>query len=337
MMFDGFDLTVYGAVVPTLMEEWNISSMEAGMISSYALFGMMFGAFIFGTLADKLGRKKVILICTFIFSFFMLLSGFTHNPDLFGIFRFITGLGLGGVFPNIIALISDYSPKPIRSRMVATITAGYAIGGIVAALLSIFFIPTFGWQSVFIFGALPLLFLPFLAKLLPDTVGSYFSRKEDSRIKEILLKINPFYTPTENEQLVMNPVKKTSSPITSLFAENRSLTTIMFWITFSMSLIMIYGLNTWLPKLMNEAGYPLGSILTFLLALNIGATVGSILMGWLADSRGAKRAIIMFYLIVVVTISSSGFATNMILLYVYEKTCPKWTSFLILCVNIRLI
>ena len=138
----------------------------------------------------------------------MLLSGLTHNPDLFGIFRFITGLGLGGVFPIVIALISDYSLKPVRSRMVATIVAGYAIDGIVAALLSIFFIPTFGWQSVFIFGALPLLFLPFLAKSLPDTVGSYFSRKEDSKIKEILIKIDPFYTPTENEQLVMNPVKK---------------------------------------------------------------------------------------------------------------------------------
>ena len=246
----------------------------------------------------------------------MLLSGLTHNPDLFGIFRFITGLGLGGVFPNVIALISDYSPKPVRSRMVATIMAGYAVGGIVAALLSIFFIPTFGWQSVFIFGALPLLFFPFLAKSLPDTVGSYLSRKEDSKVKEILIKIDPFYTPSENEQLIMNPVKKTSSPITSLFAENRSLTTIMFWITFFMSLIMIYGLNTWLPKLMNEAGYPLGSSLTFLLALNIGATVGSVLMGWLADSWGAKRAIIMFYLIAAITISSLGFATNMFLLYV---------------------
>lgn len=316
MMFDGFDLTVYGAVVPTLMEEWNISAVEAGLIGSYALFGMMFGAFIFGTLADKLGRKKVILICTFIFSLFMLLSGLTHNPDLFGLFRFITGLGLGGVFPNVIALISDYSPKDIRSRMVATIMAGYAIGGIVAALLSIFFIPTFGWQSVFIFGALPLVFLPFLSKSLPDTVGSHLSRKEDSKVKAILVKIDPFYKPSENEQLVMNPVKRTSSPITSLFVENRALSTIMFWITFFMSLIMIYGLNTWLPKLMNEAGYPLGSSLTFLLALNIGATVGSVLMGWLADRWGAKKSIIMFYLIASITITSLGFATNIILLYV---------------------
>ena len=150
MMFDGFDLTVYGAVVPTLMEEWNISTVEAGLIGSYALFGMMFGAFIFGTLADKLGRKKVILICTFIFSLFMLLSGLTHNPDLFGLFRFITGLGLGGVFPNVIALISDYSPKDIRSRMVATIMAGYAIGGCKLYLVFSLFLLLDGNLSLFL-------------------------------------------------------------------------------------------------------------------------------------------------------------------------------------------
>ena len=124
-----------------------------------------------------------------------------------------------------------------------------------------------------------------------------FSRKEDSKVKVILVKIDPFYKPSENEQLVMNPVKRTSSPITSLFVENRALSTIMFWITFFMSLIMIYGLNTWLPKLMNEAGYPLGSSLTFLLALNIGATVGSVLMGWLADRWGAKNPLSCFILL----------------------------------------
>jgi MFS transporter, AAHS family, benzoate transport protein len=316
MLFDGYDLTVFGAVVPTLMEEWNISPIETGMMASYALFGMMFGAFLFGTIADKLGRKKVILICTFIFSLFMLLAGLTNNPDLFALFRFITGLGLGGVFPNVIALISDYSPKGTRSRMVATIMAGYAIGGILAALLSLVMIPTFGWQSVFIFGSLPLLFLPFLAKSLPDTVGSHISRKEYSKIKEILVKIDPFYTPSENEQYVMNNEKKSSSPVTALFAERRTLSTIMFWVTFFMSLIMIYGLNTWLPKLMNEAGFPLGSSLSFLLALNVGAALGSVIMGWLADLWGVKRAIIMFYLIAAITITSLGFATNMILLYV---------------------
>ena len=140
MLFDGFDLVIYGAVVPTLMADWGISSVEAGMYGSYALFGMMFGAFIFGTLADKLGRKKIIIICVTIFSLFMILSGLAPTPERFGLFRFITGLGLGGMMPNVIGLISEYSPKGLRSRMIATIMAGYSIGGVLAAFLSMMMI-----------------------------------------------------------------------------------------------------------------------------------------------------------------------------------------------------
>lgn len=316
MVFDGYDLTVYGAVVPTLMEEWNISAVEAGMIGSYSLFGMMFGALIFGTIADKLGRKRVIMICTFIFSLFMLLTGLSNSPELFGLCRFITGLGLGGVMPNVIALISDYSPKGTRSRMIATIMAGYSIGGIIAAFLSIVIIPNLGWQSVFFFGSIPLLFLPFLARSLPDSAGSHIARKEYKQLKEVLVKVNPLYKPAKDEQFVVSSTKESSSTVKSLFSENRAFSTVMLWVTYFMSLIMIYGLTTWLPKLMNEAGFSLGSSLGFLVSLNVGATVGAILMGWVADSWGVKKSLIMFYIVVAITIIGLGFATNMVLLYI---------------------
>ena len=193
MLFDGFDLVIYGAVVPTLMEEWGITPVQAGMYGSYALFGMMFGALIFGTLADKLGRKKIILICVFFFSIFMFLTGLAPSPELFGLFRFITGLGLGGMMPNVIGLISEYSPEGMRSRMIATIMAGYSVGGVVAAILSMFLIPNFGWESVFVFGALPLLFVPFLVKCLPDSIGSLIAKNDHKRIQTILVKVNASY------------------------------------------------------------------------------------------------------------------------------------------------
>jgi len=319
MVFDGYDLTVYGAVVPIIMKEWNITAVETGMIGSYALMGMMLGALIFGTIADRIGRKKVILICTFIFSFFMLLAGFAglaKSPELFGICRFITGFGLGGVMPNVIALISDYSSKRSRSRMIATIMAGFSIGGVIAATLSIVIIPKFGWVSVFFFGAIPLLLLPFLARSLPDTAGFYIVRKEYKKVKEILVKVNPLYNPEKNEQFVMNSIQKSSSSVKSLFSERRASSTILFWLVFFMSLLMIYGLNTWLPKLMIEAGFPLGSSLSFLLALNVGATVGAIMMGWLADHWGVKKALLLFYSIAAITITSLGITTNMVALYI---------------------
>ena len=200
MLFDGYDLVVYGAVVPTLMEEWGISAVQAGMYGSYALFGMMFGALIFGTLADKIGRKKIIMICVSIFSLFMLLAALAPTPEIFGLFRFITGLGLGGMMPNVIGLISEYSPEGTRSRMIATIMAGYSVGGVAAALLSMLLISNFGWESVFFFGALPILFLPFLAKSLPDSVGSLVAKNDYKGIQKILVKVNPTYTPSENER-----------------------------------------------------------------------------------------------------------------------------------------
>ena len=316
MVFDGYDLTVYGAVVPIIMDEWNISAVETGMIGSYALIGMMLGALIFGTMADRFGRKRVILICTFIFSLFMLFAGFAPSPEIFGLCRFITGLGLGGVMPNVIALVSDYSPKGTRSRMIATIMAGFSIGGVIAATLSMVIIPYFGWQSVFFFGAMPLLLLPFLARSLPDTVGSHMKKKEYKQVKELLVKVNPLYSPKKSEKFVMNGTEMSSSPVKSLFTERRASSTVMFWIAYFMSLLMIYGLNTWLPKLMNEAGFPLGSSLSFLLALNVGATVGAIMMGWLADLWGVKKALIMFYIVAAITIMSLGITSNMLLLYV---------------------
>ena len=316
MLFDGFDLTIYGAVVPTLMEEWGISAVQAGMYGSYALFGMMFGALIFGTLADKLGRKKIIMICVFIFSLFMLLAGLAPSPELFGLFRFITGLGLGGMMPNVIGLISEYSPEGLRSRMIATIMAGYSIGGVVAAFLSMILITNFGWESVFFFGALPLLLLPFLAKFLPDSVGSLVAKNDHKGIQKILVKVNAQYQPSENETFVLNKPKLDSSPVKNLFTEKRGFLTVMIWLTYFMSLLMIYGLNTWLPKFMTEAGFPLGSSLSFLLALNVGATLGAVLMGWLADRWGVGRALILFFVIATISITSLGYATNMVLLYV---------------------
>ena len=234
MVFDGYDLTVYGAVVPIIMEEWNITAVETGMIGSYALIGMMVGALIFGTIADKIGRKKVILICTFIFSFFMLLTGFAglaNSPELFGLCRFITGFGLGGVMPNVIALISDYSSKKSRSRMIATIMAGFSIGGVIAATLSIVIIPIIGWVSVFFVGALPLLFLPLLARSLPDTAGFYIAKKDFGKVKEILEKVNPLHNFQENEQFVMGNMGRNTSPVKALFSERRASSTMMFWLS----------------------------------------------------------------------------------------------------------
>lgn len=120
--FDGYDLVVYGTAVPVLIEEWGLSSVQAGTLSSYGLFGMMFGAIGFGILADRIGRKKVIAITVILFSVFTGLCGFVNSPLIFGIFRFIAGLGLGGIMPNVIALMTDYAPKKYKGTIFYVVT-----------------------------------------------------------------------------------------------------------------------------------------------------------------------------------------------------------------------
>jgi len=130
VIFDGYDLAINGVALPLLMQEWNMTAVQAGMLASTALAGMMFGAMLFGMLADKIGRKKVILICVTLFSGFTFLGGFASNPTEFGILRFIAGLGIGGVLPNLVTLTSEYAPQKLRSTLVTTMFSGYAMGGI---------------------------------------------------------------------------------------------------------------------------------------------------------------------------------------------------------------
>ena len=159
IIFDGYDLVIYGVVLPILMQQWQLDPVTAGALGSTALFGMMIGAMLLGTLSDRFGRKKMIVLCIVLFSGFTALNGFAQTPLQFGVMRFIAGLGIGGVMPNVVALMSEYSPRRIRSTLVAVMFSGYAIGGMLSAVLGIWIVPQFGWQVMFYLAVIPLLLL----------------------------------------------------------------------------------------------------------------------------------------------------------------------------------
>lgn len=315
IIFDGYDLVVYGTIVPALMKEWSLTPIELGTLGSYALFGMMCGAFIFGPLADKLGRKNVTMICVILFSLFTLLCGFANTVPKFGIYRFIAGLGLGGVMPNVVALMTEYSPRQFKSRMVALMFSGYCIGGVLAAALGIIMIQKMGWQSVFYISVIPLILLPLMYKSLPDSIGFYLAKNKKERAGQLLSKLNPSYVPQKNDQYELVIPEKTGITVLQLFKEGRALSTIMFWCAFFMCLLMIYGLNTWLPKLMEGAGYELGSSLMFLLVLNLGAIFGAVFGGWAADRWSGKKVLIAFFILASVSLSLLGFKANIFVVY----------------------
>ncbi|MEH7416093.1 MFS transporter [Neobacillus drentensis] len=313
--FDGYDLVVYGTVVPTLIEKWHLTPVEAGAIGTYGLFGMMFGAIIFGTLADRIGRKSVISITLILFSLFTFLCGFANSPTVFSTLRFFAGLGLGGIMPNVIALLTDYAPKTMRSMVVSIVLCGYSVGGILAPLLGILLMPNFGWQSIFWFAGLPLLLLPFIHKQLPETASYLIRKGKKEKLFSTLARLNPELKFNQNDEFVEIKSKESSLPVIDLFKNKRGLSTLMFWAAFFSCLLMVYGLNTWLPKLMIEAGYGLNSSLAFLIALQGGAIIGTLIIGRLCDKYGAKKMLVPMYASGAIALTILGFGGNSFLIY----------------------
>lgn len=315
IIFDGYDLVIYGVVLPVLMKEWNLSPLEAGALGSYALFGMMAGAVIFGPLSDKIGRKKAITMCVVLFSGFTVLNGFARNPTEFGVCRFIAGLGIGGVMPNVVALMSEYAPKKIRSTLVAIMFSGYSVGGMLSAGLGMVMMPAYGWQSVFYVAGIPLLLLPLIIRQLPESVGFMIREGRQAEAAAVLGRVQPGFTLNAGEQLSMAAAKAPGASLLQLFRDGRALRTVMLWVAFFCCLLMVYALASWLPKLMTKAGYGLGSSLSFLLVLNFGAIFGAVGGGWLGDRLNLPRVLMAFFAIAAVSISLLGFNSPTGVLY----------------------
>ena len=176
-----------GSVIPSISAEWGISVGTAGFIGSIGMSGTLIGSLVGGIVADFWGRKRVIITCFIIFSIFTFLCGFAQGPIDFGIYRFIGGLGLGGIPAILVFLVSEYSPKTRRNMLVGLITWGFAIGGIGVALLGIRVIPSIGWEWMFYFAVLPLLAVPFMIKHMPESLAFLVVRK---KMKKYVLSYN---------------------------------------------------------------------------------------------------------------------------------------------------
>src|SRR5580693_235270 len=171
LFLDGFDTTAIGYVAPALAKEWQLSKGALGPVFSAGLFGLMIGALVFGPLADRIGRKKIILFSTLAFGLGAFATAFAQDTTTLLLIRFLTGLGLGGAMPNAIALTSEYNPQRRRATMIMIMFCGFSLGAALGGLLAAYLIPQFGWRSVFIVGGIvPLLMLPVLAWRLPESV-----------------------------------------------------------------------------------------------------------------------------------------------------------------------
>lgn len=322
IIVDGYDLIVYGTVVPTLIDgsaEWTLSTAEAGRIGSYALIGMLIGALTIGTITDILGRRRIMLACIAWFSVAMLLAAMAPTPEIFGLTRFIAGLGLGGVVPTAIALTIEYAHPDHRNTTNAVMFCGYSVGGIVAALSAIWVLPELGWRAMFVLGALlGLALLPLAWAKLPESASYLMARGRTDEARALAARYDLAVENPEDDVAGEKP--GLLSGLSALFARRFLAGTLLFWVGTGVGLLLVYGLNTWLAQIMRTAGYELGSALAFLLVLNLGAIVGTPMLGAVADRLGSK-----------VTVSSM-FVTAAVCIFLLSYNLPSALLFVLVAI-----
>ncbi|GAB3500643.1 MFS transporter [Amycolatopsis cihanbeyliensis] len=271
VLLDGFDLVVLGAVIPVLLDDgvWGMTAGTASVVSTVGLVGMMLGALAIGTVTDVIGRRKALILAVVSFSAFTLLCAVAPSAFLFGLLRFLAGLGLGGCLPTAITLVTEFARSGRNSSATTTIMTGYHVGAVLTALLGLLVIEPLGWRAMFVLGAAPALVLvPLMVRHLPESEA---------------------FTSTSRA------ARGGSTAVRTLFHSGLLRATIAFWVASFMGLLLVYGMNTWLPEIMREAGYPLGAALGFLLTLNVGAVLGLLAAGRVADRIGVRPSAIGWF------------------------------------------
>ena len=307
LFLDGFDTQAIGYVAPALAKEWGLTKAALGPVFSAGLFGLMIGALVFGPLADRIGRKKIIILSTLAFGIGTLATAFINDVNTLLLVRFLTGLGLGGAMPNAVAMTSEFSPHRRRATMVMIMFCGFSIGAALGGLLAAALIPQFGWRSVFIVGGVaPLLLVPILALRLPESVRFLaLTGQANARVAELLASINPKAAFGPATRFVVHQPGLAGMPVLHLFKEGRTLPTLLLWVVFFMSLLDLYFLSNWLPTVLNDLGASVSSAAVIGSMLQVGGVVGTFALGSVID-RFSFRALALVYFAAVFAVGTIG-------------------------------
>ena len=307
LFLDGFDTTAIGYVAPSLAKEWGLTKGALGPVFSAGLFGLMIGALLFGPLADRIGRKKIIIFSTLAFGIGALVTAFAKDVNTLLAIRFLTGLGLGGAMPNTIALTSEFSPHRRRATMVMAMFCGFSLGAALGGFVAAGLIPHFGWRSVFVVGGVaPLLLVPVLALKLPESVRFLaLTGRGDARVAQLLGRINPKAAFAAAARFVVHEPELVGMPVLHLFRAGRTLVTLLLWMVFFMSLLDLYFLSNWLPTVLNDLGASVSEAAAIGSMLQVGGVVATFALGNIID-RFSFRALALLYFIAVFAVGAIG-------------------------------
>ncbi|MER6349237.1 MFS transporter [Streptomyces sp. NPDC001595] len=287
VLFDGLDMFIYGSVLPHMLEQkaLGLTPDQAGDLGSYATFGMLIGALTAGTVADRIGRKKLMVACVALFSLASGLCAVASGVEVFGLGRTLAGIGLGGLLPTAISMVSDYAPRGRAALTIGLLMTAHHAGGILSAYVALWVVEPLGWRAAFWVCVVPLLFVPVLLRFLPESLSFLVAK---GRAEEARALAGRF-----DVELPAAPAKEAAgrrwAALANLFRGGEWTQTLLYWLASFGGLLLVYGVATWLPTLMRSEGYELGSALTFVVLFNLGGIVGMLVAGRASDRFGAPR------------------------------------------------
>jgi AAHS family 4-hydroxybenzoate transporter-like MFS transporter len=306
---EGFDMAVMGFIVPVLKQQWHIGNHALGPVLSSAQFGLIVGAIVAGPLADRFGRKTVLIGSVAWFGAATLLTATADALLPLILVRFLTGVGVGSVVPNTATLVSEYAPPRMRSLSVAFIICGVSSSSACAGFLAAWIIPAFGWRSLLVVGgALPLLLLPVLQMLLPESVRFLVATQASaSRIRAVVEKMAPGTTSTQSV-FVGSPEPSGRAELKLLFSANYRFGSLMLWVTYFAALLASNMLSNWLPTLIRESGFSFQFAAGIVAVYQTGGVVGTLALGWGMDRRNPHKVPAIAYVMSSALFVAIGFA-----------------------------
>jgi MFS transporter, AAHS family, 4-hydroxybenzoate transporter len=312
MMCDGFDTQALAYVAPSIASEWKLSPGIFGPVFAAVLLGSMVGAFGFGYLADRFGRKRTLVLCMILFGALNIGSAYATSIESFTLLRFLCGVGLGGVIPNVMALVSEYAPARRRATLVAITWCGFSLGAVLGGLISVPLISHFGWKSVFVFGGiLPLCLVAIVVFALPESIKFLIlARGKGVELVAVLRKLNPGRHFDDSSAFVLDEPRLGRGSISALFRDGLAIGSVFLCLAFFMSLMLVYLFINWIPLLLRQAGLPLQDAMMGTIIFNLSGIFGSVFCTQFIDRKilPPMFVLIFAYFVGAAAVFAIGFA-----------------------------
>lgn len=297
-LFDSMDTGLIAFILPVLAKEWGLAPGQMGLIGSIGLIGMALGAVISGTVADRIGRKKVFTITVLLYSLASAFCALSWNYQSLLVFRFLVGFGLGGELPVAATLVSEYAPSRVRGRFIVLLESFWGLGWIAAACIAYFFIPVYGWRMAFLIGALPALYVCLIRLHMPESVRYLLTRGRVDEARQIVLSLEKqLHVPSALFTGETEPVPVVAkASFRELWKKPFMSRTIMLWLVWFGINFSYYGIFMWLPSLVFQQGFTVVKTFEYVLIMTLAQLPGYYCAAWLVDKIGRKYTLSAFLL-----------------------------------------